>query len=142
MNHPHQSPHPSEDKGLRASAHKNDAMIMAVWKHGECDTVDLALRFHLSEAEIYNILGARFQRTPKPKAIKVKKPKGKLRARYASKPAPSTMYRLRSGPSYLHECGEVVTNDKRRAWKGDAAQALACVQRFPIAASMSMEMVL
>jgi hypothetical protein len=58
-----ESPHPS----------KNDPVILAAWRHGGSDTIDLARRFHTTEAHVYSVLAARTgpRRKDKPQYAKI-----------------------------------------------------------------------
>lgn len=38
---------------------KDDATILAAWRHGFSDTLDLARRFHTSEANVYHVIASR-----------------------------------------------------------------------------------
>lgn len=51
-------------------------------------------------------------------------------------------YYLRQGSAYLHQSAEALTGDRNYAWKGDADQALACCNKFPLAKHMTMEIII
>lgn len=44
---------------IPAHTSKDDATILAVWRHGKTDTVDLAARFRTTEAHVYGVIAAR-----------------------------------------------------------------------------------
>lgn len=118
---------------------KNDPVILAAWRHGGCDTVDLALRFHTTEAHVYSVISARPAARQKPQ---------RLKAPYASRPRPrgnpstgAIRYFLCDGMTFLHQSGEAITDDRRYAWTGTAEEAEACIHRFPLAAPMNMRVV-
>jgi len=51
---------------LSAKAASKGEQVLAVWKHGESDTVDLAERFRLTEAEVYHIIAGRHKKVRRP----------------------------------------------------------------------------
>lgn len=135
---------PSRLKNLRGA-------VINIWLGGQHDTVDLAKRFHITEAQAYGFIANRDRPMPV-RAVKAAfAGKGAKRAKSvvkpvvtpASAPRPAgCQYRLRDGLYYLHQSGEGKTPDPRYAWKGSAEQAVACCAKFPDAAAMSMELVL